>query len=244
VSVCWASFDINTVFSVLFGIGGTLSGIGLGYFISKRLRRSDRLIESIYEPLLSAIGQIHKDILYSMQMPDRNDLQTTKKSAMYYAMDNEVKEMEDIVYRKLKEYQTMFQASGMAINKIIEGEVEKVIANLKDAEKYRNRPYDMDYRPHIAGVHVGHVNLRECVRIGKTPIQFIKETATRTVEDSDIDCLLAGYPFERRLADSISESTLKSANENSVVKETRALRNSLLEDLQKLIEKLTKKVVD
>jgi len=126
ISGCW--FDINS----LFGVLGTLGGIVLGYFISKRLRRSDRLIEGIYEPLLGLVGQIDKDVRDGMGMPNLDNLEQIKQSGMYFAIDNEVKKIEDIVYRKLKEYQIMFNASGRVINEIIEKEVEKVIANLED----------------------------------------------------------------------------------------------------------------
>jgi len=239
MTTCGAWVDINS----LFGILGTLGGIVLGYFISKRLRRSDRLIEGIYEPLLGLVGQIDKNVRDSKEMPNLDNLEEIKRSGMYFAIDKEVKKMEDIVYRKLKEYQTMFNASEPIINRIIQEEVEKVIPNLEDAERYGHRPYDIEYRPHIAGVHVGHANLRECLRIGKTPIQFIKETATRKIEDSDIDCLLAEYQFDRHLADSISELAKEKVDRDPIVEETRTLRKSLLEDMQKLIEMLTKKVV-
>jgi len=235
----------ENTFGGVLGIVGTLVGVFVGavltYFVSLRIRRKGRLAEGIYEPLLGQVGEIKDKIQDGREMPDLDGFEKTRHYGMYFVMDDEVKKKADLVYQELKDYQTMYNASTGSINKIIEKEVELRLSSV-ELEKYRDRPYDVDYRGHIAGRHVGNANLRDCLRIGKTPLQFLHETKSK-VNDSDIDCLLSGYPFQRISADFISVSALATVKFDSVVQETGSLRNSLLRDLQELIEMLKEKVV-
>jgi len=231
--------------SLIGPLVGVVVGVYLGSVLSKVQRRKERLIDGIYEPLLGEFGAIKYEIEDGRRMPELDDLDETRKGAMYFALSivhDEVKKKVDSVYLKLKDYQTRYKASGGILNKIIEEEVEKIRPQLEDPEKYRDRPYDVNYRAFIVGQHVGDASLRECLRIGKAPLQFLRETKP-TVKDSDIDCLVSGYLVERRLVDPMAESALKRADGDPAVQETRSQRESLLAELQKLIELLTKEVL-
>jgi len=232
---------VSEILGIIEALVYVALGAIFGYFVSKIQRRSERLIEGIYEPLLGQVGQIEEKIQDGRTVPDLESLEKTRQGGMYFVVDGKTKKKADSVYQELKNYQTMYNASTGAINKIIEEEVGKVLVQLENPERYRDRPYDVDYRAHIVGVHVGNANLRDCLRIGKTPVQFLSETKPR-VKDSEIDCLLAGYDIERRLVDPMAKLALGKANEDSVVQETRSLRNSLLRDLQEFSEMLTRKV--
>jgi len=221
---------------------GVFVGTLLGFVLSKIQRRKERLIEGIYEPLLAQVGVTKDNIQDGMKMPDLGALDETMQSGWYLVMDDKVKKKADLVYQELKDYRAAYTPSGVTLNKIIEEEVKKVLAKIEKPERYKDVPYDVVYRAHIVGAHVGSANLRECLRIGKTPLQFLRETKP-TVKDSEIDCLLGGFDIERRLVDPMAELALKKANEDSIVQETRALRNSLLGHLQELIKMLSEQVV-
>ena len=243
VSTCGA-FDMNAVIDGILGIIGPLSGVIIGailsYFIFKRQKTSERLTEGIYRPLLGQVGQIFEKMQHR-EMPDLKIFDQIRLDGMYYVMDEKVKEKASQVYQRLKDYQNAYATSVGRIDKIIDEEVEKVVVQLKDPEKYR-RGRGVAFSAFTEGQFMGRINLEYCLRMGKDPLQVLKEEKPR-LKDSDIECLIAGYTVDRRLADPMVESALKKVNEDLDIQEESSLRNSLLIDLQGLIEMLKKQVV-
>jgi len=212
------------------------------YFPLKLERKTNALVEAIYAPLLGQLNEIVDKLTDGIEMPDLAGFEKIRKDGMYVAIDGEARNKANEAYLNLESYQDAYKASTGRISKIIREEVEKLLPKLEDAEKYRGGGYEVTYRAFIDHQYMGSVDLRHCLRIGKTPVQILTENKPK-LEDSDIDCLLAGYELNRRLADPMVEIALKRADEDSVIQEDRLQRQSLLGNLQELIEMLKKQVV-
>ena len=229
----------------ILGIIGTLVGVLVGavltYFISLSVRRKERLIDGIYRPLLGQIGQILEKITDGTELPDLSHLEKTRQDGMYFVIDDTVKKIADHVYEELKDYRDFYEASTSSVDGIAEEEVQKIIPKLEKPERFQGRTSNVFYTAFIDHQFMGRVSLRDCLRIGKTPVQFLIEKRP-VVKDSDITCLIAGSEVEREVTDLIVEPALKKADENKAIIRFRSKRQSLLKDIQELIEILKKQI--
>jgi len=234
----------ENTFGGILGIIGTLVGVLVGavltYFVSLRVRKKERLVEGIYRPLLGQIGQISEKI-ENGEMPDLSGFEKIMQDGMYFIINEEIRQETNRMHQRLKLYKNAYDGSTPYIDEIIREEVEKVLPQLEDPERYRGGGYDVNYRAFIIHQFMGSQSLRDSVRVDKTPVEVLREM--RLVSDSDIDSNIGGVSVERRFADAIAESVLERARVHVLIMFEKSFRQVVVRELRDLIEMLKKQAV-
>jgi hypothetical protein len=230
----------DIIIGAVVALIGAIIGAFLGYLFSEMGQKKERLINGIYRPLLGQVGNLFKEIEEG-KPPDLTSYKNVMQDGLYVVMKSQIREAADLAFFETKNYKDKYDASKGPIDRIIKQQIEK-LARAKDLEKYRGANYILNYTAFIEGTYMGGSMLRDSLLRGKMPAQVLIEKRP-VLKNSNIISYIGGYEIDRKLADSISQSSLKIADEDQIIKNTRSQRIILLDCLEKLIILLKKEII-
>jgi len=225
--------DQDYLASGSMAIAGVIVGSLLTYFLSKKMHRKDRLTGEIYRPLIGQAAQLHA-IVSLGSSPDLAGLENVKHDGLYYVIDKEVRKKADLALQEAKNYRDLYEASDGRIGNIIK-EVMESLASGENLEKYRGGAYEFSYAAYVNNRYMGSTRVRNCIFVGKTPIEVLKADRP-IIDERSVRSYIGGYDVERSLADELVQIMLRRCEEDATIREARMLRFSLLDRLQEVIK--------
>jgi len=218
-----------------------------GYFsdlLSNRRQRKRIMSERVYQPLLYQAGLIAEKVRDGM-MPDLIGLEAVRHDSLFRYREDKVQTatLSLIMYTRM--YREYYPAARDSVKRIIREEIESLASSRQeDLAKWRSGGYEVSYRAFIGHEPIGIADLESCLLIGRTPAQFLLErhNILQGHPSAKIDANISGHSVEKTFADTLSQSSLKKADNDETVQIFRHLAIEIVKEPDNLAGILKKRV--
>jgi len=230
--------------ALISAVVGALIGGFISDFLSHGRERKRMMSERVYQPLLYQAGLIAEKVRDGM-MPDLTGLEAVRHDSLFRYREDKVQTatLSLIMYTRM--YREYYPAARDSVKRIIKEEIESLASGRQeDLAKWRSGGYKVSYRAFIGYEPIGFADLESCLLVGRTPAQFLLErhNILQRQPSAEIDANISGYNVEKTFADTLSESSLKKADNDDTVQIFRLLAREIMEEPDNLARILKKRV--
>lgn len=222
---------------------GALIGGFISDFLSHGRERKMMMSERVYQPLLYQAGLIAEKVRDGM-MPDLTGLEAVRHDSLFRYREDKVQTATLLLIMYATMYREYYPAARDGVKRIIKEEIESLASGRQeDLVKWRSGGYEVSYRAFIGYEPIGIADLGSCLLVGRTPTQFLLErhNILQGHPSAEIDANISGCSVEKTFADTLSESSLKKADNDQAVQIFRGLAKMIMEEpdnLAKILKKL------
>jgi len=217
----------DPVMSIVILLVGTVVGALVSNYFSNRAEMQKRLLDQIYIPVLSQLGQIY-DKIQKGESLDLSGLRTTMSHGTFLLFaDKRVRQEADFLCHILELYNSALEAARGRVNTIVRQEIEKHarIYQLKKEQLARMQAgrYELTYTVHSDQEYMGSVSLNTCLLTGEKPDEILMMRIP-AFSKCDVSCVLCGFSYDSSLCDIIVTSAMEEAKQDNDIRGVRDLR--------------------
>ena len=227
----------------LISVFGTLVGLVAGHRLGSVRARNERLYEGIYKPLQAQIGAVVDEVERGLDL-DLGPIKVIQRDPLFLFLKEKERIAVDRVYRRMGLYSWAYQSAVAAGQDIIKDEMKRqFLGDIKYANLIKQVAQGRlpTYRFLVGGKSREQISLLDSLVQKKSPCSVLGVTAIIST-GRNYDCILGSDEIPEHKAKTLSESVLKTAEENGHFKLLWSARRQLVEDINSLVGMLKRHI--